>query len=73
MTILQVRELFYTILEDYPSLSYRLPANPSIFHDSAFESGICKIMSNDMNSMTKEEEKKPLFFVLNLRNYPVLN
>ena len=63
MNVLQVEDLFDTVLEDYPTLANRLSETAPIVYKPVFESGICKIMANDFSSATRKEEQEKAYFI----------
>lgn len=54
-TLSDVRAIFDATIEGYPSLNYYLAADAQILHSPAFESGIVKVLDDEVDQLTEEE------------------
>jgi uncharacterized protein YueI len=55
LTVMEVRLIFDEIINIYPSMSHHLDADASIVRNTAFESGIFKVIANEFDSLNEEE------------------
>lgn len=54
-TLSDVRAIFDAVIEEYPSLDFYLKPDAQIVHSPSFESGIVKILDDEVDQLTQRE------------------
>ena len=61
-TMSEVRAVFDTVIQEYPSMDYYLGANAQIVHSPTFENGIVKVMDDAIDDLSNEEKDAVVIF-----------
>ena len=56
-TLLEVRAIFDGLLENYPSMHHYISGESNFVHSPAFENGIVKVQSEQLDDMSPEEKE----------------
>jgi hypothetical protein len=56
-TLLEVRAIFDGLLEKYPNMHHYISSDSSFVHSPAFENGIVKVQSEQLDDMSPEEKE----------------